>query len=923
MIGERVLTLCVGISAYDRGLLASDERPLEFLASGAAELSKIFCAAWPSGGSRHLVAVDGDGTWSHVRKLIVSDKGTSDLFVLYLAGHGRLREGSFQFLFSADDAQSHLASSASIDEIAGLAKAKHVLLLLDACHAGRYIEESSFFRSVAADRARICLASSLPDQSSWEDSYFKRSLFAEAVMKALTVPPGTASARMKRVEVAFEEIAQDVVRHAFALKRSAPQEPAMAGSLTVPLSLPLTAWADPGRATMTTYATLLRRSRQIGIVAACVAIVAVCIVSAVTWRPALNGSGFVEIRPGPKWLSPLNRGPWRLRVETESSTADLKDENDYPSERTELRGEEGMHAWLGNGRAAIRRWADYLIDEQLSDVAAARWRVRLAYPDAVEKLKAPGHLLRALATTPLSSATKLAAEAKALAPDIALADVWDVQWQQMVASGSCDGSVPSGDQKDLLSFYLSSEQASVIDWLRGLALTARVDGAVDIARVVTLVKMFSSANRLWKDEYAKIIGAPGEPITGASISARFNERPTPTEVAALAAVVTAIVERRIERKAAPITNAERQSLLDLMTGCAEVGVHALAAAGSGGDPARVISWARTRNRADQGRIPLLLLASRRALPPSEVTQVMSMLGFAGDAADKKRAFVYTREWLLSVVDVMSLPPDLLHAIVQYAAQRKGAGDADAARDAVILLARSFGALSADDRAAVVALLETAASARSSLPPTQPTIEQVGLLALTGTQLNPEQRSALMGIIEGSKPDEPPIINFVDADRSGREDVIQLLPGLTSTHLLAFARFVAAARESDPILTDPRTVPFLEQALADGIRWGVRVGFLRTVVMAAARARRAASGAPDAKSILTRLREHSGDAAKRFATSALVIAELGVGPTDQRDRIVDQLRASWSVEAEPEIKLSLAATIIGAISPQDALPRPTR
>jgi hypothetical protein len=226
----------------------------------------------------------------------------------------------------------------------------------------------------------------------------------------------------------------------------------------------------------------------------------------VTWRPALNGSGLVEIRPGPKWLSPLNLGPWRLRVETELSIADLKNENDYPSVRAELRDEEGLHAWFGNGGAAIRRWADYLIDEHLSDVAAARWRVRLAYPHAVENLKTPGHTLRTLATTPLSSATRLAAEAKALAPNVALADVGDVQWQHMIAPGRCDGSVPSGDQKDQLSFYLSSEPAEILDWLRGVALTARVDDAVDIARVVALVKMFSWANLLWKDEYAKTVG---------------------------------------------------------------------------------------------------------------------------------------------------------------------------------------------------------------------------------------------------------------------------------------------------------------------------------------------------------------------------------------------------------------------------------
>jgi hypothetical protein len=72
-----------------------------------------------------------------------------------------------------------------------------------------------------------------------------------------------------------------------------------------------------------------------------------------------------------------------------------------------------------------------------------------------------------------------------------------------------------------------------------------------------------------------------------------------------------------------------------------------------------------------------------------------------------------------------------------------------------------------------------------------------------------------------------------------------------------------------------------------------------------------------------LRQHSDDAAKRFATSAIAIAELSVLPVEQRNTILDQLRGFWSAETEPEVKLSLAAVIIGAISPQEALPRPTR
>jgi hypothetical protein len=144
-----------------------------------------------------------------VRGLLEGDDEAYDLLVVYLGGHWRLRDGGFQFLFSTDDSNSHLASSDSIDEIVSLAAAHHVLLLLDACHAGRYLEETRFFRAVGADRARICIASSLPDQSSWEDGYFKRSLFVDAVIKALTSPPGTAAPPAKRIETAFDEIAQD------------------------------------------------------------------------------------------------------------------------------------------------------------------------------------------------------------------------------------------------------------------------------------------------------------------------------------------------------------------------------------------------------------------------------------------------------------------------------------------------------------------------------------------------------------------------------------------------------------------------------------------------------------------------------------------------------------------------------------------
>lgn len=316
-----------------------------------------------------------------------------------------------------------------------------------------------------------------------------------------------------------------------------------------------------------------------------------------------------------------------------------------------------------------------------------------------------------------------------------LADVWKVQWQQHPAPGSCDGSVASGREKDLLTFYLSSETADVLNWLGGLALTARVADDVGIEQVASIVKMFSSANVLWRDQYASSVGAPGEPVTGASIAARFTERPTPTEVAAVAAIVNAIVARRSGQNVPPISATERQILSALMPGCAEIGVHAVAAAGAAGDPLSVVEWAHGRGRAEKGRIPLLLLASAGSLPAAEIVRVLSTLGFEGSAADRKRALVYSREWLSSITDVMDLPPGLLHSIVDYANERQSAGDSAAARDASLVLARSFRSLPAADRPVVLELFPDPSSPRSVLPPSEPVVELAGVRASTGTALS--------------------------------------------------------------------------------------------------------------------------------------------------------------------------------------------
>jgi hypothetical protein len=55
-------------------------------------------------------------------------------------------------------------------------------------------------------------------------------------------------------------------------------------------------------------------------------------------------------------------------------------------------------------------------------------------------------------------------------------------------------------------------------------------------------------------------------------------------------------------------------------------------------------------------------------------------------------------------------------------------------------------------------------------------------------------------------------------------------------------------------------------------------------------------------------------------SAVGIAQLGPYKSERRAVVLNDLRQIWLSEAEPEIKVSLAATIVGIIPPPDALPR---
>jgi len=846
--------------------------------------------------------------------VIAAEDDAYDLFILYLGGHGRREHEAFQFLFFAEDRTDAIANASDIDAIISLPKARNLLLLLDACHAGKYGEETTVFRSVESPGARLCIVSSLTNQKSWEDSHFRRSLFADAVAKALT-EEGTAIGQPRRVTgELFDNIAADVAKHAFALKRSIAQEPAIIGASTAPFSLPTVTLRAKGKPSMTTYEVLARRSRQVLVVSLCIGAILMAAISIATWRPAINDSGYVELRPGPKWLSPLNIGPWKIRVETDLKLADLKGEAADPDLRADLSDEHGIHVWPGINSTNIRRWADIFVDEFLSTETAARWRVRLGYAGGVDRLITTTRVILPTQSVALWSATKLAAEAKLLQPSKAMTNVWRLQWRNNVVPGNCRDSPLPNEFGDQIQFYLHlSEPTEYVEWLHALALTARADESLGLAEVAELVEMFTAANRTWRQEYAKTLGAPGEPVTAARIAIRFTERPTRAEVAGLAAIAKAIVGRRIAASHEPVTPAERSRLVGLMDGCGEVAAPILAALGKHGDPELIIAWARERSTSDQGRAALRELAPRGALPDKEISWVLDTLGFSGNSSDRKRAFVNAREWLEGVADVRPLSTNIVTRLIDYALERKASGDKVGVRQVLGVISESPVALNAADKIDVSALKSLVPQPSGSLPPTQEALELIGLLARSGIVPSWEQRDALITVLENSVVEGTPRVSFTKADKGKFDDATDLVTGATLTHLLAFSRLVIGSNATDDIAGDPRTLPFLNLALSDAIRFGVHPRPIREVVAAIAIVwERSSKNGLDALQLRNAIRCCPTNVAARIAQVEVVTAALLLMSQQRRYHILDDLREYWMQEREPENKLALAEAIIRTV-----------
>jgi hypothetical protein len=321
--------------------------------------------------------------------------------------------------------------------------------------------------------------------------------------------------------------------------------------------------------------------------------------------------------------------------------------------------------------------------------------------------------------------------------------------------------------------------------------------------------MFAAAHQQWEAKSSESWGDASEPLTAELIAESFAERPSLQEVRALERLAKSIVYRREAKRRDVITPVERERLKSLGGACAGLAMHVWAVLGEAGNPLRVVEWARSRRRAEQGRIPLLRLAEARALPESALLWVPRTLGFYGDSADRHHAFVRMREWLGSIAEVRPLPEHLVLELVSYAQERREADDRERAYDALMIAAR---------RPPQVALIApnrideelyrlrphpSLATARE--------IEVLGLWARSGSELPEPRQQSLVPSLGG---DGPSVTFQADKD-NGSEGVAMLAAGMGLTEVVAFARLVIGGERELISELQAEGSAFLERAIREG------------------------------------------------------------------------------------------------------------
>ena len=903
MPSPRVATLCVGISNYDPDVLKAGELPLHFAASSATELHALLQQLWPGDDSSHILRCDHEATFEVLQRDVDAMQGIAfDLLFVYVAGHGRVSSGGFSFVLSGAGTPNRVTWE-QLDAWFSRVGARQRVVVVDACNAGRFLDDTALVRATGTTRAAFVLAAATREQRAWEDPFLSRTLLADALHHGLT---GDIS-KHGPVDVPaqlFPFVSAYVTRHAYGLKDGGKQEPVWGGMAAELIAFPV--GRAPAGPTLTTRQVLIRRTRQILFAMMAVAVVFLLALLASTWRPALNESGALELRAGPKWLYFLNVGPLARRVETDIRSSDLITPDTDATVLDRLRNEEGLHTWSGENTAGLRRWIDVVLP-WMTDEARTRWQVRLDVPGTGDRLLATGKFGVKTVTTP--RATRFAAEQALLQNAPLREEAWQRQWREWMFGVPCGATaIPSElvDRTELFANTTTPEES--VAWLEDLALTARVSDAVTFEHVRTLVELFHAVylDNDWRFDAKTMAERHLTPEVVAENRVTRLIRPDWQEIMALGDLAEAVAVRRRERGAAAAPPADVRALIRAAVGpCSDWIAPALASLGPDGAPAEVTAWLRTR-QSEEGYDTVLRLAQFHALPAHDIEWVLGTFGFGRDDAGTKNAIAGTRKWLVSVAAHEPLPASVITELLQFARRAIARGDTATAMDALRPVAWNADVLEPGNWVALRTSLRALRAGQPLALMSAGEVELWGIATAHGV-IDPEVTDAVFhSMLEGQSP---PSVVFPPPSEDGT--TVQLAAGWSIDHLIAFARIAGRLPATSPY-RGSRAIAFLEQACRDAFRAGVAPEPLRDVYRSLATLQLAAHPRFFASDeVRRRLGQAQDDAGRRSVVVNTLFAYLDGLPPNVAHQRINMLRGLWKSEREPDIKYALATLIVDA------------
>jgi len=165
----------IGVSEYER---------LDDVGGNAESAEELFQLLSPIWGEEHIkLLLDNEATKANIGAAVdwlVSNENTNDTVLFYFAGHGETEEACIA-PYDAYYRRTWITSDKLSTWLRRL-ESESVVIILDACHAGR-------FETSLSDSGRVVLMSSRADEASWTALFGDRdrySVFSSCLFKALS-----------------------------------------------------------------------------------------------------------------------------------------------------------------------------------------------------------------------------------------------------------------------------------------------------------------------------------------------------------------------------------------------------------------------------------------------------------------------------------------------------------------------------------------------------------------------------------------------------------------------------------------------------------------------------------------------------------------------------------------------------------------